>query len=156
MSYVFELPEIGEGVVEGEVVSWNVSVGDVVERDQPVCEIMTDKATVEISSPVSGTVTKLCGEPGDIIKVHAPLAEIDQDGSAASAPEAEAPAPAPATPAPAAPAPAAPAPAPVAATPSTNGTPSNPATRAQTKAPPACGVGHASSMLISIRYLERP
>ena len=74
MSYVFELPEIGEGVVEGEVVSWNVSVGDVVERDQPVCEIMTDKATVEISSPVSGTVTKLCGEPGDIIKVHAPLA----------------------------------------------------------------------------------
>ena len=74
MSYVFELPEIGEGVVEGEIVSWKVDVGASVNRDEPFCEIMTDKATVEISSPVSGTVTKLHGDPGDIIKVHAPLA----------------------------------------------------------------------------------
>jgi pyruvate/2-oxoglutarate dehydrogenase complex dihydrolipoamide acyltransferase (E2) component len=136
MSYVFELPEIGEGVVEGEVVSWNISVGDAVERDQPVCEIMTDKATVEISSPVSGTVTKLCGEPGDIIKVHAPLAEIDQAGGAVAAPEkaAEAPKAAPAVAAPTPTAPAAkPTPAPAVSTAPT----SNPATRGQTKAPPA-------------------
>lgn len=120
MAFVFELPEIGEGVVEGEVVDWKVAVGDSVAVDQPLCEIMTDKATVEISSPRAGTVVALHGEPGDIIKVHTPLAEIDESGAPApkAAPAAKpAPAPAPAAapaPAPApkaAPAPAAPAPA---------------------------------------------
>lgn len=121
--YTFELPEIGEGVVEGEIVQWLVQPGDVIAVDQPVCEIMTDKATVEISSPVGGRIQSLHGEPGDVVKVHTPLAEID-DGAAGAAPaapapakpepapKAAAPAPAPkaAAPAPAAPAPAAPAP----------------------------------------------
>ena len=99
MAFVFELPEIGEGVVEGEVVAWKVQAGDRVAVDQPLCEIMTDKATVEISSPKAGTIAKLHGKPGDIIKVHAPLAEIDESGAtAAPAPVKAAPAPAPAAP----------------------------------------------------------
>ena len=88
--FVFELPEIGEGVVEGEVVRWLVKVGDDVSRDQPLCEIMTDKATVEISSPKSGKVTKLHGNPGDVVKVHAPLVELAL-GDAPAAPAAKAP-----------------------------------------------------------------
>ncbi|TVQ89800.1 MAG: hypothetical protein EA397_14480, partial [Deltaproteobacteria bacterium] len=101
MAFVFELPEIGEGVVEGEVVAWKVQIGQRVQTDQPLCEIMTDKATVEISSPTSGILVKTHGEPGDIIKVHEPLAEIDQSGDAASpAPPAASPAPPAASPAP--------------------------------------------------------
>ena len=75
--FVFELPEIGEGVVEGEIVSWKVKAGDMVATDQPICEIMTDKATVEISSPKSGRVARLHGVPGDVVRVHSPLVEID-------------------------------------------------------------------------------
>ncbi|MEN0066544.1 MAG: dihydrolipoamide acetyltransferase family protein [Myxococcota bacterium] len=90
MAFVFELPEVGEGVVEAEVVSWNVAVGDVVAVDQPLCEITTDKAQLEISSPKAGRILKLHGEPGDIIKVHSPLVEIDTDAAG------EAPTPAPA------------------------------------------------------------
>mgnify|MGYP001461673420 CR=1 FL=1 len=90
MAFVFELPEIGEGVVEGEIVAWLVSQGDRIERDAPLCEIMTDKATVEISSPTTGTVAKLHGEPGDIIAVHSPLAEIDESGAPAPAAEPKA------------------------------------------------------------------
>jgi len=82
--YTFELPEIGEGVVEGEIVQWLVKPGDVIAVDQPVCEIMTDKATVEISTPKGGRVAQLHGEPGDVIKVHSPLAEIDTDGAGAA------------------------------------------------------------------------
>ncbi len=81
MAFVFELPEVGEGVVEAEVVSWNVAVGDVVAVDQPLCEITTDKAQLEISSPKAGRILRLHGEPGDIIKVHAPLVEIDTDAA---------------------------------------------------------------------------
>ncbi|MFK7931729.1 MAG: dihydrolipoamide acetyltransferase family protein [Myxococcota bacterium] len=120
MAFVFELPEIGEGVVEGEVVSWKVQVGDSVARDQPFCEIMTDKATVEISSPTGGTVLKLYGEPGDIIKVHEPLAEIDDAGAPASAAPAAAKAPA----------------APAAAS-RRGAAPSDPSARSHTKAAPA-------------------
>ncbi len=117
--YIFELPEIGEGVVEGEVVRWLVAEGDAVAVDQPICEIMTDKATVEISTPKAGRVTKLHGKPGDIVKVHSPLVSFDVGGaSAAPAPKVAAAA---AAPVPAAP-PAAPkltptTPAPVAAQP---------------------------------------
>ena len=110
--YTFELPEIGEGVVEGEIVQWLVQPGDVIAVDQPVCEIMTDKATVEISSPVGGRIDTLHGEPGDVVKVHTPLAEIDSGSGAAAAP---APAAAPAAAPKANPAPVAPAAAPVAA-----------------------------------------
>ncbi|MAA79827.1 MAG: hypothetical protein CL916_11270 [Deltaproteobacteria bacterium] len=80
--FVFELPEVGEGVIEGELVKWLVSVGDTVQEDQPICELMTDKATIEISSPKNGVVHKLHCGIGDIIEVHTPLIEIDTDGSA--------------------------------------------------------------------------
>ncbi len=121
--FVFNLPEIGEGVVEGEIVRWLVNPGEPVATDQPMCEIMTDKATVEISSPRSGRVAKLHGSPGDVVKVHAPLVEIELGvGSATPGPKPVATASAPAarpTPAPAGLAastpPARPAPAPAAA-----------------------------------------
>lgn len=80
--FVFELPEVGEGVIEGELVKWLVSIGDAVQEDQPICELMTDKATIEISSPKNGTVHKLHCDVGDIIEVHTPLIEINTDGSA--------------------------------------------------------------------------
>ena len=82
MSYVFELPEVGEGVTEAELVKWSVAVGEVIAPDQVVCEVMTDKATMEINCPVGGTVVEVCGEEGDILPVHAALLKLSQDGSA--------------------------------------------------------------------------
>ena len=79
--FVFDLPEVGEGVVEGELVKWLVSVGDSVQEDQPICELMTDKATIEISSPQTGIVKNLHCNVGDIIEVHTPLISLDLDGS---------------------------------------------------------------------------
>ena len=115
--FVFELPEIGEGVVEGEIVQWLVAEGDTIRVDQPICEVMTDKATVEISTPKGGHVARLHGKPGDIVRVHSPLVEIDDSaGGAAAPPQAPAPkaaapvAAAPVAKAPVAAAPAAPAP----------------------------------------------
>lgn len=90
--FVFELPEIGEGVVEGEIVRWLVKPGDAIAKDQPLCEIMTDKATVEISSPRGGRIAALYGREGDIVKVHAALADIDESGSAPVAQAAPPPA----------------------------------------------------------------
>ena len=90
--YAFKLPDIGEGVVEGEVVEWMVSVGDVVKEDDPILSVMTDKATVEIPSPVDGKVTKIIGEPGDILPVGEVCIEFEVDGAgnaSASAEEAE-------------------------------------------------------------------
>jgi pyruvate dehydrogenase E2 component (dihydrolipoamide acetyltransferase) len=89
--FVFELPEIGEGVVEGEIVRWLVQEGAVIATDDRVCEIMTDKATVEITSPRSGKVIKLYGGPGDVVKVHAPLMDLDDGSASAAAPKAAAP-----------------------------------------------------------------
>jgi 2-oxoisovalerate dehydrogenase E2 component (dihydrolipoyl transacylase) len=83
--YIFELPEIGEGVVEGEIVQWLANVGEYVDVDQPLCEVMTDKANVEISSPKAGVVKALHGEPGDIVAVHTPLVDIDTEGRAIDA-----------------------------------------------------------------------
>ncbi|MBX2813031.1 MAG: 2-oxo acid dehydrogenase subunit E2 [Myxococcales bacterium] len=76
MTFEFKLPDIGEGVVEGEIVKWLVTVGDVVAVDQPLVEIMTDKATVVIPSPVAGIVTRLYGDEGDFVAVGAVLLEI--------------------------------------------------------------------------------
>jgi pyruvate dehydrogenase E2 component (dihydrolipoamide acetyltransferase) len=76
--YIFELPEVGEGVVEAEIVKWLVEEGEFVQADQAVCEVMTDKATIEISSPKSGLVHKIFGEAGDIVEVHTPFLEIDE------------------------------------------------------------------------------
>ncbi|MFC3203650.1 dihydrolipoyllysine-residue acetyltransferase [Alteromonas oceani] len=82
----FILPDIGEGVVECELLEWLVSEGDTVEEDQPVAEVMTDKATVQIPAIHSGVITRLYYKPGDIAKVHAPLFELKpaNDDSGAS------------------------------------------------------------------------
>ena len=79
-TFAFKLPDIGEGVVEGEVVEWMVAVGDVVKEDDPILSVMTDKATVEIPSPVDGKVTKVVGEAGDILPVGAVCIEFEVDG----------------------------------------------------------------------------
>lgn len=84
MAFEFQLPDIGEGVVEGEIVSWKVAVGDHVDLDQPMVEVMTDKATVEIPSPRAGTVTAVNFGEGEICPVGAVLLVIDE-GDAASA-----------------------------------------------------------------------
>jgi pyruvate dehydrogenase E2 component (dihydrolipoamide acetyltransferase) len=116
-----QLPELGEGVTEGELVKWLVKVGDKVQADQAVAEMMTDKATVEVPSPISGVVKELRSKEGEVVEVGHVMLVVETDGAAATAapaPAAHAPTPAPAKPAPAAPvaAPvAAPAPAPVAA-----------------------------------------
>lgn len=69
----FMLPDIGEGIVECEVVEWRVAEGDRIEEDQPIVEVMTDKALVEITAPETGVITKLYVAQGKIAKVHAPL-----------------------------------------------------------------------------------
>ncbi len=82
----FKLPDIGEGVAEGEVVTWLVKPGDVVTEDQPMVEVMTDKATVTIAAPRAGTIVELGGKPGEIVKVHAVLVvfELADAGAAAA------------------------------------------------------------------------
>ena len=77
--HVFKLPDIGEGVVEGEVVQWHVSVGDAVKEDDPIVDVMTDKASVTIPSPVNGVVSSLSGGVGDMIAVGSTLVEFDSD-----------------------------------------------------------------------------
>jgi pyruvate dehydrogenase E2 component (dihydrolipoamide acetyltransferase) len=92
--FTFQLPEIGEGVVEGEIVKWLVHEGDVISEDQPVAEVMTDKATIEITTPKSGRVVSRHGAEGDVVGVHTPLLDIDTgNGAAAAAPAAPAAAP---------------------------------------------------------------
>ncbi len=69
MAIEFKLPDVGEGVAEGEVVQWLVSVGDAVQEHQSVVEVMTDKATVEIPAPASGVITAFQAEAGDVVPV---------------------------------------------------------------------------------------
>ncbi|OJA04620.1 2-oxo acid dehydrogenase subunit E2 [Halomonas sp. QHL1] len=76
----FLLPDIGEGIVECEVVEWRVAEGDQIEEDQPIVEVMTDKALVEITAPEAGVVTKLYVAQGQIAKVHAPLYAYQVEG----------------------------------------------------------------------------
>ena len=86
--YQFKLPDIGEGIAEAEIVAWHVKVGDTVEEDQQLADMMTDKATVEMESPVAGVVKKLAGEVGDQIAIGSVLVEIETAGDApAAAPE---------------------------------------------------------------------
>jgi pyruvate dehydrogenase E2 component (dihydrolipoamide acetyltransferase) len=75
--FQFKLPDIGEGVVEGEIVSWKVKVGDDVAEDQPLVEVMTDKATVEIPSPKRGRVVELRGAEGDVVAVGAVIVVLE-------------------------------------------------------------------------------
>jgi 2-oxoisovalerate dehydrogenase E2 component (dihydrolipoyl transacylase) len=94
--HVIKMPDIGEGIAEVELITWKVEVGGPVAEDQVVAEVMTDKAMVEIPSPVSGTVVSLGGKPGQMMAVGSELIRLEVDGagnaSAASAPAAAAPA----------------------------------------------------------------
>ena len=101
--HVFKLPDLGEGTVSAEVVAWLVKPGDVLKEDQPLVEMSTDKAVVEIPSPVSGRVLTITGKPGDVVAVGAELATFDTaDTAGTKSPAASAtvattrPAPAPA------------------------------------------------------------
>jgi pyruvate dehydrogenase E2 component (dihydrolipoamide acetyltransferase) len=86
MAFEFRLPDIGEGVVEGEIVKWHVTPGQEVKEDDPLVEVMTDKATVMIPSPRKGKILETRGEEGAVVKVGAVLLTLDTgDGSAASA-----------------------------------------------------------------------
>ena len=82
--FTFKLPDIGEGIAEAEIVGWHVAVGDRVEEDQNIADMMTDKATVEMESPVSGVVVELAGEVGDQIAIGAMLVVIETDGDVAA------------------------------------------------------------------------
>lgn len=107
MAIEVKLPELGEGVTEGELVKWLVKPGDTVKPDQPVAEVMTDKATVEVPTPQAGVVKELRFKVGDVIAVEKVILTMDAAGASASAAPANAEAPAAAKPAAAAPAPAA-------------------------------------------------
>jgi pyruvate dehydrogenase E2 component (dihydrolipoamide acetyltransferase) len=78
--FEFKLPDIGEGVVEGEIVKWLVKAGDQIVEDQPLVEVMTDKATVTIPSPRRGKVVQTLGKEGEIAKVHQTLVVLDVEG----------------------------------------------------------------------------
>jgi 2-oxoisovalerate dehydrogenase E2 component (dihydrolipoyl transacylase) len=132
--FIFKLPDVGEGTAEAEIVAWHVKIGDTIKEDQHLVDVMTDKATVEMTSPVSGKIVELRGEPGSMAPVGAPIvifevegegneAQVKSNGAAKTAkaappppPKLEEKKPAP-KPEPVATKPA-PAPAPVAATPS--------------------------------------
>ncbi|MBA3838314.1 MAG: branched-chain alpha-keto acid dehydrogenase subunit E2 [Zymomonas sp.] len=141
--FTFKLPDIGEGISEAEIVAWHVAVGDSVAEDQQIADMMTDKATVEMESPVSGTVVELAGEVGDQIAIGAMLVVIETEGDVAEPGETASPVAAESEPAPApipvaAAEPAAqPAPAPILADP------------APAPAPPAAASAHTTPILAS-------
>jgi pyruvate dehydrogenase E2 component (dihydrolipoamide acetyltransferase) len=87
MAFEFRLPDIGEGVVEGEVVKWLVKTGDTVREDQPMVEVMTDKATVEIPSPKAGVIKEIRALEGKMCAVGAVMVVIEEAESAAKKPE---------------------------------------------------------------------
>ncbi|MDR3513324.1 MAG: dihydrolipoamide acetyltransferase family protein [Caulobacteraceae bacterium] len=105
--FTFKLPDVGEGIAEAEVVAWHVAVGDQVAEDQPLADVMTDKATVELTSPVAGRVVERHGAEGDLVPVGSDLVVLETEAAASAAappapkpevveaPEAAAPPPAP-------------------------------------------------------------
>jgi 2-oxoisovalerate dehydrogenase E2 component (dihydrolipoyl transacylase) len=82
-TFTFRLPDIGEGIAEAEIVAWHVAVGDMVTEDGRVADLMTDKATVEMESPVSGRIIAIAGEVGDVIAIGSPLVVIETEGDEA-------------------------------------------------------------------------
>ncbi len=78
--FTFRLPDIGEGIAEAEIVAWHVKVGDRIEEDGKLAAVMTDKATVEMESPVSGVVLEVAGGEGEMIAIGSPLVVIETDG----------------------------------------------------------------------------
>jgi 2-oxoisovalerate dehydrogenase E2 component (dihydrolipoyl transacylase) len=89
-TFTFRLPDIGEGIAEAEIVAWHVKLGDTVEEDGKLADLMTDKATVEMESPVAGKIVQVAGEVGDVIAIGSPLVVIETEGDAG---EVDAPAP---------------------------------------------------------------
>jgi 2-oxoisovalerate dehydrogenase E2 component (dihydrolipoyl transacylase) len=87
--YSFKLPDIGEGIAEAEIVGWHVKIGDMVAEDDPLCDMMTDKATVEMTAPVAGKVVEVAGEVGDQIAIGSVLAVFETEGEAAVEPVVE-------------------------------------------------------------------
>lgn len=85
MAFEFRLPDLGEGVQEGEIVRWLVEVGDVVRPEQHLVEVMTDKVTAELPAPVGGRIIGLHGKPGEVVPVGHVLVEIDEQGGAVPA-----------------------------------------------------------------------
>jgi 2-oxoisovalerate dehydrogenase E2 component (dihydrolipoyl transacylase) len=79
--YVFKLPDVGEGTAEAEIVAWHVRVGEMVQEDSPLVDVMTDKATVEMTAPVSGRIVSLQGEPGDMAAVGSAIAVFETEAS---------------------------------------------------------------------------
>src|SRR5690554_3667275 len=90
--FTFRLPDIGEGIAEAEIVAWHVKPGDTIEEDGRLADLMTDKATVEIESPVAGTVLEIGGEVGQVIAIGSPLVVLEVEGGPDELPAA-APAP---------------------------------------------------------------
>jgi len=88
--FTFKLPDIGEGISEAEIVAWHVAVGDRVEEDQQLADMMTDKATVEMESPVAGTIVELAGDVGDQVSIGAALVVIETDAVEGEAEETKA------------------------------------------------------------------
>src|SRR6185295_10160520 len=85
MPFEVKLPDIGEGVAEGEIVRWLVKAGDAVKEHQPLVEVMTDKATVEIPSPRTGTIAAIHAEEGQVVPVGTVIVAIDVAGEPAGA-----------------------------------------------------------------------
>jgi 2-oxoisovalerate dehydrogenase E2 component (dihydrolipoyl transacylase) len=79
--YVFKMPDLGEGTVEAEIVAWHVKVGDHVDEDQVMAEVMTEKAAVEVPAPVTGRVVSIAGGPGDMIRVGAELIVFETESA---------------------------------------------------------------------------
>ena len=98
--YVFKLPDVGEGTAEAEIVAWHVRVGDVVQEDAPLVDVMTDKATVEMTSPVAGKIISIHGEPGDMAPVGGQIVVFEVAGEGESEVAATAPPPPPPPPKP--------------------------------------------------------
>src|SRR4249920_2494398 len=79
--FEFKLPDIGEGIAEAEIVAWHVKIGDTIAEDQQIADMMTDKATVEMESPVAGKVLELAGDVGDQVAIGSVLAVIETEGA---------------------------------------------------------------------------
>ena len=90
--YIFKLPDLGEGTVEAEIAEWMVKVGDAVNEEDPICAMLTDKAAVELTTPVSGKVVSVAGEEGDMVSVGAALIVFATEGDLPVAEEKAAPA----------------------------------------------------------------
>ncbi len=75
--FVFELPDLGEGLVEAEIVEWHVVIGESVTEGDLMVDVMTDKANVEVPAPITGVVLRTTGEPGDMVAVGAELAAFE-------------------------------------------------------------------------------